>query len=437
MLDVLVGIDVGTTRIKAVVTDLKLNLLAEAAIPTPWVHDNNLSDIDMDLLAQTTIKIASDAVSKANGQAVAIGITGIAECGALLDADRKPLVHGFAWHDPRGDLETIERVIGKENFESTVAAQITSVVSVAKVLWQQQNYAQAKKAKYFVGAPEYIMFTLGADLTNELSIVSRTGFLDIAAKAPWKESVDLVGGGPDFLARLVGAGEVIGRANDSAPANLRGAVLTIAGHDHQTAAYYLGAIEDGALFDSMGTAEAIVRTHKGVVSKESMSRLAKHGVNVGWTVIPDHQMILAGLPTGISLERMSTMLGATTLEARSALGTAATQVDRSRHEVKVDGSYPRLNITGVTDGLTPAHLWRAAVEDLTELYDNTLNAISKEVGKYHQVVIGGGWIHNPMVRAAKEKEYGTFRVADKAEPGAMGAAEFAGVALEVINPRWK
>jgi len=41
------------------------------------------------------------------------------------------------------------------------------------------------------------------------------------------------------------------------------------------------------------------------------------------------------------------------------------------------------------------------------------------------------------VKVAKEKEYGTFTIADKAEPGAMGAAEFAGVALEVIKPRWK
>jgi sugar (pentulose or hexulose) kinase len=375
-------------------------------------------------------------VSKVDGRAVAIGITGFAECGALLDVSCDPLVPGFAWHDPRAELEKIKNSLGEEKFESTVAARITPVVSVAKILWQQQHFPRARNAHYFVSAPEYIMFTLGADLTNELSLVSRTGFLDISAKAPWLDSINLVGGGPEFLARLVGAGEVIGHASQSAPLNLRGAVLTIAGHDHQSAAYYLGAVKDGALFDSMGTAEAIVRTHKGSISRESISLLAKHGVNVGWTVIPNHQTILAGLPTGISLERLSTMLGATSIDERNALGHAATQVDRTHHEVKVDGTYTRLNIEGITDGLTPAHIWRAAVEDLTELYNNTLELISKEIGHYDQVTIAGGWIHNPMVKFSKEVQYKKFAIADKAEPGAMGAAEFAGVALGVIAPRW-
>lgn len=436
LIEVLVGLDVGTTRIKAVVSDLNLNLLAESAAPTPWIHDNNRSEIDLNVLAQTAIKIASSAVSKVGGQALAVGVTGFAECGALLNDACEPLVHGFAWHDPRGDLETIQNELGEENFESTAGAQITPVVSIAKVLWQQKNYAQTKRAKHFVGVPEFIMYTLGAELTNELSLVSRTGFLDIGAKSPWQESIRLVGGGPDFLARLVGAGQVIGTANKSAPLNLRGAILTIAGHDHQVAAYYLGAIKDGALFDSMGTAEAIVRTYNGKVSKESMSLLAKRGVNVGWTVIPNHQTILAGLPTGISLERLSTLLGATSLEARSNLGLAATRVDREHHEVKVDGTYARLNIEGVTDGLTPAHLWRAAVEDLTRQYNDTLNVISHEIGHHNEVTIGGGWIHNPMVREAKDKQYESFTVADKEEPGAMGAAEFGGIALGVIEPRW-
>ena len=430
------GIDVGTTRIKVVVTDLELRLVCEDSTPTPWVHNNNLSDIDMNLLARTTIELASTTVRKVGGQGVAIGITGFSECGALLGTDSQPLVPGFAWHDPRGDLATVEDKLGRENFESTVAAQITSVVSITKILWQQAHIPEARHAKYFIGAPEWILHTIGAEIVNELSIVSRSGFLDIARKNPWTQAITLVNGGEDFLGRLVGAGEVIGQANGNAPDNLRDAVLTVAGHDHQTAAYHLGAIKDGTLFDSMGTAEAIVRTHKGVISKESMSRLAKHGINVGWTVIPDHQMILAGLPTGISLERMGTMLGSHSPAERNALGAAALEVDRAHHGVKVVGSYHGMDIVGATDGLTPAHLWRAAVEDLTALYDETLNVVSTEVGKYSEVIIGGGWIHNPMVQEVKKKEYGAYTIAEESEPGAMGAAEFAGIAFGVIKPRW-
>ena len=85
-------------------------------------------------------------------------------------------------------------------------------------------------------------YCLGAEPVNELSLVSRTGFFDVEARKPWEEAIALVGGGKDFLARLVVAGEAIGVVSDEAPENLRGAIITIAGHDHFTAAYYCGAI---------------------------------------------------------------------------------------------------------------------------------------------------------------------------------------------------
>ncbi len=436
MQKVLVGIDVGTTRLKVVVTDLNLNLISQAAVPTPWIHTNNLSEIDMNLLASTTIELAQKAVADADGQAAAIGITGFSETGALLGKDLQPVAPGFAWHDPRGNLQQVEDALGAETFERTVAAKINPVVTLTKVLWQQERMPETREVSHFIGAPEWIMRCLGADLVNELSLVSRSGFLDIAAKAPWKAAVELVNGGTDFLGKLVGAGEVIGIASDIAPSNLRGAVLTIAGHDHQTAAYYLGAVKDGALFDSMGTAEAVVRTYKGTVSQDSMGKLAKHGVNVGWTVVPDHQTILAGLPTGISLERISSMLGAKNTEDRKVLGDAALLVSRSEHDLKVNGSYHSVDVIGITDGVTPAHIWRAAVEDLTDLFDKTVRVINEEVGPFDEVTIAGGWIYNPMVQDAKKREYGSYNVVDKLEPGAMGAAEFAGIALKVINPRW-
>ncbi len=436
MRNVLLGLDVGTTSIKAVATDFELNLLGEYSEVTPWVHRNNLSDIDMNLLANTAILVASEVAKRVDGQARAIGVTGFSETGALLNSKGDLLCHGFAWHDPRADLSALENAIGDEKFERTVAAKISAVPSIGKILWQQKNIMGTRNPHHFIGAPEWIMRRLGADLVNELSLVSRSGFLDISKKAPWAEGIELVKGGSEFLGRLVGAGEIIGVADQSAPLNLQGAVLTIAGHDHQVAAYFSGATRDGYLFDSMGTAEAIVRTYKGTISQEAMSRLAKAGVNVGWTVIPDHQMLLAGLPTGISLERLGAMLGANSHAERTELGRVALATSRENSDVVIDGSYAKLDILGVTDGISPGLLWRAAVEDLTTLYANTLSAVSAEIGAHERTVIGGGWIHNPMVEEVKRQQYGDYSISEAQEPGAMGAAEFAGVALGVVKPRW-
>jgi sugar (pentulose or hexulose) kinase len=436
MLDVLVGIDVGTTSIKVVVTDFSLNILDSSSSSTPWTHKNNHSDIDMNFLAMTVIGVADRELKKIDAKARAIGITGFSETGALLGGDGEPLCNGFAWHDPRANLIQLEKEIGSDIFEKTVAAKITAVPSIGKILWQQEHYAATVSPKHFIGTPEWIMKCLGADIVNELSIVSRSGFLDILNKSPWNQGIELVKGGKDFLGRIVGAGEIIGIANTSAPKSLQGAVLTIAGHDHQTAAFYSGATRDGFLFDSMGTAEAIVRTYKGVISQDAMSRLAKAGVNVGWTVIPDHQMLLAGLPTGISLERLGSLLGYNSVTQRNELGKLALSASRDNSDINVIGSYGQLDITGITDGATPALVWRVAVEDLTKLYEERLSAVEREIGKHQKTIIGGGWIHNPMVEAVKRLEYGKFEISDVQEPGAMGAAEFAGIALGVIKARW-
>jgi len=76
------------------------------------------------------------------------------------------------------------------------------------------------------------------------------------------------------------------------------------------------------------------------------------------------------------------------------------------------------------------------VEDLTQNFKNKLDFISADLGEFTDVTIGGGWIRNPMVKAAKDLQYGSYQIATESEPGAMGAAEFAGIALGVIAPLW-
>ena len=65
-----------------------------------------------------------------------------------------------------------------------------------------------------------------------------------------------------------------------------------------------------------------------------------------------------------------------------------------------------------------------------------LTAMAAEAGPHRDALVTGGWLHNPMVRAVKERQYGSFVDHELAEPGAIGAAEMAGVAAGVLAPRW-
>jgi sugar (pentulose or hexulose) kinase len=426
--EILIGVDIGTSRLKAVATDLNLQVLSEYAEPTPWKHEKNFSEIDMLLLAKTVIGVASKAAELAGGKVIAIGFTGFSETGVLMDAAGKPLSPGLAWHDPRGITEPIIKELGDFEFRARTGALLNEIVTISKTLWLNQNYPESKKAKHFLSAPEWVAYCLGAEPVNELSLVSRTGFFDVEARQPWDEAIALVGGGSDFLAKLVVAGEPIGVVNNQAPENLRGAVITIAGHDHFTAAYYCGAINEGSLFDSMGTAEALLRTFKAPLTRDAIAELAAANVGLSCSVIADHYTLLGALPTGLTLERACALVGMTSRDEKIALGKSALAVDPSASAMRVVNDYHGLSITNLDDAVSPAALFRATVEHLVDDSAQMIALMEKYTGKAENVVIAGGWIKNPVIAFAKEKQFGNYQVSDATEAGATGAAEFAGIA---------
>ena len=428
MQEILIGVDIGTSRLKAVATDLDLKVLSEYTEPTPWKHEKNFSEIDMALLAKTVTAVASKAAELAGGKVIAIGFTGFSETGVLIDASGTPLSPGLAWHDPRGLTEPIVKELGDFEFRARAGALLNEIVTISKTLWLNKNYPESKRAKHFLSAPEWVAYCLGAEPVNELSLVSRTGFFDVEARQPWEEAINLVGGGKDFLARLVVAGEPIGIVNEKAPENLRGAIITIAGHDHFTAAYYSGAINEGSLFDSMGTAEALLRTFKAPLKRDAIAELAAANVGLSCSVIADHYTLLGALPTGLTLERACSLLGVTSLDEKVALGTAALSIDPAASAMRVVNDYHGLSITNLDDAVSPAALFRATVEHLVEDSAEMISLIEKFTGKAENVVIAGGWIKNPIIAFAKEKQFGKYRVSDATEAGATGAAEFAGIA---------
>lgn len=433
---VLVGVDVGTTRVKAVATDSDLHVLGEHAVLTPWRHEGATAEVDPTALATATVEAAAGAARAAGGRAISVGVTGMSETGVLLDRHGAPVGPAMAWYDPRGDSETVREHLGDDAYRRTAGRTIDAVSSLPKVLWLRRHVEETRQAVRFLSVPEWTVHSLGGEQVNELSLVSRTGLFDVPSKTPWLDALALLDAGASFLGEIVSAGQRVGRVHDSAPEELRGAVLTVAGHDHQTAAFALGAAVDGALFDSLGTAEALVRTVRAPLPSDSIDRLAAGHVTTGWGVVPGHLCLLAGLPTGISLERVGAMVGAPTPTERIELGRRALATNRSATAMRVSATYHGLTLHDVDDEADPALVWRVVVEDITTDAARILETITAEAGAHREVIVAGGWLHNPMVRAVKESQYGSFGTRAMAEPGAVGAAEMAGIAAGVVSPRW-
>jgi sugar (pentulose or hexulose) kinase len=423
--EVVVGVDMGTSRVKALAVDLTGAVRGEAERRTPWRHDGARAEVDPVALSALGQTVAGEAASTVEATVLGIGVTGMAETGVLVDAQDRPLAPAIAWHDPRGDLETIARQIGTDAFQAATGLPLSPLPSLGKLLWLRRHVADTKSAARFYSVGEWVVRRLGGAAVAELSLASRTGLLELAAARPWDAAFGVLGC-PPLLGEPVVAGTPVGTAHGpDVPATLQGAVLTVAGHDHQTAAYGVGAATDGALFDSLGTAEGLVRTVRAPLPVDRVGQLAAQGMAVGWGVVADHLCILAGLPTGLTLDRVASMVGATTAAQRRGLGEQALDVPDPAAVSLVDVRYEKFGIAGITDGITPAALWRSVVDDLARRSARTVAQMDAVAGEHHRVVVGGGWLYNPAGLAAKRRQYPAMRVTDVAEPGAYGAALMA------------
>jgi sugar (pentulose or hexulose) kinase len=128
------------------------------------------------------------------------------------------------------------------------------------------------------------------------------------------------------------------------------------------------------------------------------------------------------------LERICSLLGVVSQEEKINLGTAAQAVESNISSINVTNNYHGLSINNLDDAGSPATLFRATVEHLAEESATMVSLMEKYTGKAKSVTIAGGWINNPVIAAAKTKQFGSYKVSDTPEAGATGAAEFAGIA---------
>jgi sugar (pentulose or hexulose) kinase len=436
MTDLLVGIDVGTTRIKALTVTCAGEVVGEAEEATPWRLDGACADVDADLLAQVAMRVAARSLEDERvpgaGVVRGVGVTGMAEAGALLDADGRPCAPTLVWHDPRGLAEPIRARVSREEFWRACGVRLNSKPSLAKILYLYDAVPGARdRAHRHLGIGDWIVHALGGEQVAERSILSRSGLYDVLADEPWQPAIDLVG---DLTAsRLIWAGEPAGTVGDTAPERLRGATLTAAGLDHEAAAFAMGAMRIGVLTDSLGTAEALLRVFPPV-DRDTVEHLVARDVGVGWGVVPGYLCVVAGLLTGLSLERMSALLGITDRVARRTVSEEALRADRSSVPFAIaDASHEGLTLTGVTEGLSPALAWRAAVEDLTALSTDLIDFIESVIGPRTEAMVTGGWSHDPTVAWAKRRQLGDYATSNVSEAAAMGAAFFGGIAAGLLQ----
>lgn len=442
MTEYVAGLDMGSTSIKLLVATASGEEVLVVSRRSPWTNlEGGRAEMPLDRAVDVVRSLAAEAdaaLAASGGYRVrALGISGMAEAGALLDAADRPVAPVMAWFDPRGGAQILATPAAfREEFPGRTGLPVGPLASISKLLHLREA-GVGLAGKTFLTVPEAIARALGAPRVAEHSLVSRTGLIDQDDSTPWAAALDVLGVDESVLAERVGAGTPLGPITDERmPSGFRGAILTIAGHDHLVSAVAAGATDSGQIYDSMGTAEALVRVLDATLPVDARERLARAGINTVRHVLPGKHVLLAGTKSGLLMRRVLQLLGIGDEAGRAALDARvmAAPVDGALAHggVRVDGARNDdgvLKIVADSDGLSPAELFTAALLHGNDVCAELMDVMDREVAAPTSTLLTGGWSSMASVVRARELVLPAVTVSTHDEGTAYGAALFAAYAV--------
>jgi xylulokinase len=263
-----IGVDVGTTAVKAVLLDRELQLLAESAShehPTvyPPGHAAGAEQDPDDWWrgAATAIREVLALAGAARGQVAAVAVSSQSPCVVLLDRGGRPVRPALIWMDRRADPLCRDRAAHDAAVRARAGNAIDPYYAAPKLAWLLRHEPEsARRARRFLLANGYVAFRL----TGAHSIDSGNAGLTLLAGAPevrWEpELLELWGIPAEWLPPIVHPTEVVGRVTaDGAQATglLEGTPVVAGLVDAVAASLEAGLAGEGEVCDMTGQSTCI------------------------------------------------------------------------------------------------------------------------------------------------------------------------------------
>jgi sugar (pentulose or hexulose) kinase len=437
----LLGVDIGTTHVKACAYDETGRFLGAAHRGTPTRRlRGGGAEYDAHAVEHAAFEVIWQ-VAERFGPPRAIGVASMAESGFLVDESGEPLVPAVAWFDGRTAPQAVrwkERLDPIELFSRT-GLHLAPRCSACKLEWHRENTPEAwSKAGGWLGMAEYLVFRMTGEKSTDPSLASRTMLFNIV-RGDWDEKLcALAGIPPDMLPPIYTAGAGPGTLLSSAAAGTPippGTPVVVCGHDHVCGAFGAGKVETGEVADSMGTAEGVFIAHREPLLDETIHDLS---LSIGRHVLPHSFYLGTGLPeAGGAVGRLLRLLEGTEEDLARWTDEAAALApgEGGVFLPLVSGVGGGVLLHALDKGSSPAHLVRAMLEGLTLEIDAALERAAQAAeAELSSITVLGGGARNSLWRQLKADVSGKcVRAVCEPECVARGAAMLAGIGAGIYE----
>lgn len=263
------GVDVGTTAIKAAIFDSEGvevgSHTEEYSLLTPRAGHVELEVQTYTLTFAEAVRRALSESAIGAGDLLALGLSAQGETFVCLDADDQPIGRAIVWMDNRATAEAVEL---EDHFGRSVVHATTGQVAMdpiwpaAKLLWLKRHEPERfDRTARFALLKDYLVHRLTGRLVSEDSLLCSTILWDINTRQYWPEMLDYLGISAEQLPEIAAQGEIVGKLGDRAAAELGlqgGLPVSVGALDQACGALGIGNAIPGIFTESTGSALASV-----------------------------------------------------------------------------------------------------------------------------------------------------------------------------------
>ena len=445
------GLDVGTSGVKAVLVATTGEVVASATAPlslsTPhpgWAEQDPEAWWTASVLAMRAIR-----EQRPTARVAGVGISGQMHSSVFLDRAGIVIRPALLWCDGRTTAECREieqRVGGEARLRDLVANPALEGFTLPKVLWLRNHEPTAfRRLATVVLAKDYVRYRLTGELATEPSDASATLMYDTAQLRWSGEMLRAMDLPESIVPRVGGSVEVLGCVNaDGARASLLpvGTPVVGGGADNACGAAGVGVLSAGEAVASWGTSGTVLgpsieprvdpglRVHTFCHVAPDMWYLMGVVLSAGGAFAWYRDQLARDLATGPDAnQRLNEEAAAVQPGADGVTFLPYLQGERTPHR---DAS-ARGALLGLSLAHTRAHLTRAVLEGVCFALRDSLSILQSLGVRPSELLLTGGGARSGFVRRLQAEVFGVpVTTVNREEGPAFGAALLAAVGVGVF-----
>ena len=256
------GIDLGTSAVKAVIIDEAEQVLASATQPVPapsqpLPHASEQAPEGWWQAVCTTLDSLAASHAPLMARVRGIGLSGQMHGLALLDAEDRPVRPAMLWNDGRAEREAEELQAEGEGLARTLGVPAMAGLTAPKLLWLRRHEPEAlDRARRMLLPKDVIRLHLTGEAVTDVSDAAGTWLLDQAARQWSAPAIARLGIDPRLLPPIVESPTPTGMLRPEIAARFGfapGVVVAGGAGDTLAGGLGIGVVEDGRGFVALGT----------------------------------------------------------------------------------------------------------------------------------------------------------------------------------------